>query len=99
MNNLVENNPPAAGRGRPKGAPNKTTQIVRDAIAMLAENNVPKLEQWLTQIAADNPTKAFELTLQLLEYNIPKLSRTEASIEHSGEVGIRKIEMELVKPK
>ena len=29
--------PPAAGRGRPKGALNKTTQMAKDAIAAAAE--------------------------------------------------------------
>ena len=33
----MENKPPAAGRGRPKGSPNKTTQIAKDAIALAAE--------------------------------------------------------------
>jgi hypothetical protein len=33
----VENTPPAAGRGRPKGSPNKTTAIAKDAIALAAD--------------------------------------------------------------
>lgn len=94
---VVENIPPAAGKGRPKGSPNKTTQIVRDAIALLAEQNVPKMQTWLDDIAKDNPLKAYELTLALLEYNIPKLARTESSVEHSGELAIKKVEIELIK--
>lgn len=94
---VVEKNPPAAGKGRPKGSPNKTTQTVRDAIALLAEKNVSKMQSWLDDIAADNPTKAFELTLALMEYNIPKLARTESTVEHSGELAIKKVEIELIK--
>jgi hypothetical protein len=34
----VENNlPPAAGKGRPKGSPNKTTALAKEAIAYAAE--------------------------------------------------------------
>ena len=47
---------------------------------------------------APNPQKAFELYQSVIEYHVPKLARTESAIEHSGEVGIRKIEMELIKP-
>ena len=32
MNKIVENKPPAAGRGRPKGAENKVTRAVKDAV-------------------------------------------------------------------
>lgn len=32
MNKVVEKKPPAAGRGRPKGTPNKTTAAVKDMI-------------------------------------------------------------------
>jgi hypothetical protein len=40
--------PPAAGKGRPKGALNKTTRAAKDAIALAAENlgGVERLTQW-----------------------------------------------------
>jgi hypothetical protein len=34
----VKNNPPSAGRGRPKGAKNKTTRALKEAILLAAEN-------------------------------------------------------------
>ena len=77
--------PPNAGRGRPLGTPNKATAAVREAMALFAEQNVGKLQEWLDAIAERNPEKAADLYLRALEYFTPKLARTELS----GEVGVR----------
>lgn len=37
MTKIVKDKPPRAGRGRPKGAVNKTTRIAKDAIAYAAD--------------------------------------------------------------
>ena len=81
--------PPAAGKGRPKGSVNKTTAIVRDAISRLAEGNVERLQDWLDDIAANEkqgPAVAFKLYMDMLEYHIPKLARTEHTGENGGAV-------------
>ena len=88
-----------AGKGRPKGALNKSTKAFRETINQLLEDNADNVSTWLTDVAASDPAKALDLMSKLAEYAAPKLSRVESSIEHSGEVGIRKIEMELIKPK
>lgn len=82
--------------GRVAGRPNKTTQEVREAVALLAQNNVSKLEQWLEDTANGNPDqgvkpapeKAAMLLLQALEYYIPKLARTELSGPDGGPIEI-----------
>lgn len=62
--------------GRQKGTPNKTTTDVRSAVALLAENNIDRLEGWLDEIAETDPVKASDLFLRILEYHVPKLART-----------------------
>lgn len=89
---VVRNKPPAAGKGRPKGAVNKATGMAREAIAKLVEGNVDQLQDWLDQIAQDEkqgPSVAFKLLMDVMEYHIPKLARTELTgggggpIDHS----------------
>jgi len=67
--------PPNAGKGRKPGVPNKTTADVRAAIAQIAQNSVEEVEEWLREIK--NPATRVSLFLDLCEYHIPKLQRTE----------------------
>ena len=84
--------PPAAGMGRIKGVPNKTTQNVREMIAMVAEQNAPKFAEWLERVAEGDaktkpdPGRAAELYLKAIEYHIPKLARTEVSGTDGGSI-------------
>lgn len=68
-----------AGPGRPKGMPNKSTSIVREAIANLLERNAPNMDRWLNEVADKDPHKALDIIQKLSEYHIPKLARTEVT--------------------
>ena len=70
-----------SGQGRKKGVPNKSTTIVRNAIAVFAEANVEKMGEWLGQVAQEDPGKALDLYLKAIEYHIPKLARQEISAD------------------
>jgi len=71
--------PPAAGMGRQKGVPNKSTAAVREAIAKMAEMNAPRFAFWLDEVAKKSPEKACDIYLRAIEYHIPKLARTEVT--------------------
>jgi len=86
MTKQVEN----IGMGRPKGSPNKATAAVREAIAVFAEGNAHKLQEWLDDVAMGvggnrpDPAKAADLYLRAIEYHIPKLARTELTGKDGG---------------
>ena len=79
--------------GRPKGVPNKSTAMAREAIAQFVEGNAHKMQEWLEQVAVGvrndedkfivlpNPEKAFGMLQSVMEYHLPKLARTE----HTGD--------------
>ena len=68
-----------AGPGRPKGSANKSTTVVREAIANLLERNAPNMDRWLNEVADKDPHKALDIIQKLSEYHIPKLARTEVT--------------------
>jgi len=100
MTKQVEN----IGMGRPKGSPNKATAAVREAIAVFAEGNAHKLQEWLDDIAMGvggnkpDPAKAADLYLRAIEYHIPKLARTEMTGPDGGPVQVSGITINLKKP-
>lgn len=68
--------PPNAGKGRPKGVPNKATAGARAAFQMAFDGlgGAKSLQQW----AADNPTEFYRLYARLIP--VP--------VEHAGDVRI-----------
>lgn len=76
------NNP----NGRPAGIPNKSTTQAREAIAAFVDANVERMSGWLDDVAADEkqgPAVAFKMLMDVMEYHVPKLARTE----HTGKDG------------
>ena len=73
------------GDGRPrrkKGVPNKATQHAREAIAAFVDANTEKLQGWLDKIEQqDGPKAAWQCVMDLVEYHVPKLARTELTGE------------------
>jgi arginine utilization protein RocB len=67
--------------GRPKGALNRSTEEMKLTIARATNNVLSTLNKDLEDIRKKNPEKALELAFKLLEYSLPKLSRTEMSGE------------------
>ena len=72
--------PPNAGKGRPKGSPNKITGSVKAALdASLAELGGV---QWFVQLAKSNPDAYVRLLLQIL----PKAAPESAEADDDGDI-------------
>lgn len=67
--------------GRKPGSLNRSTEEMKLTIARATNNVLSTLNKDLEDIKKKNPEKALELAFKLLEYTLPKLSRTEMSGE------------------
>ena len=77
------------GPGRPKGLPNRSTQMAREAISRFVDGNAGRLQGWLDEIHADKGAEAaFRCFSDLLEYHVPKLARHEHSGVDGGKIEI-----------
>jgi hypothetical protein len=67
--------------GRPPGALNRSTEQMKLTIARAVNNTLDTITKDLEEIKKRDPEKAMELALKLMEYTLPKLSRTEMKAE------------------
>ena len=68
-------------KGRPVGALNRSTEQMKLTLARAANKTLDTISEDLEKIRKDNPEKAIDLALKLMEYVMPKLSRTEMKAE------------------
>lgn len=64
--------------GREKGTQNKVSATFREKVLMLLENQYPQIEK---DLKALSPQDRVEIWIKLIEFAIPKLQRSEATIE------------------
>jgi hypothetical protein len=69
--------PPAAGRGRVRGVPNRTTATVREVLTRFVEHNAAGAQALYDRVSKRNPGKALEIFARVAEFVLPRLQRTE----------------------
>lgn len=60
---------------------------LRVAICELTDANIESVQTWLNKVAIEDPAKAIDFLLRMLEFSVPKLSRVEAQITTGGVSG------------
>jgi hypothetical protein len=68
-------------KGRPVGALNRSTEEMKLTIARATNKALNNLPVVMDKLMVDDPKAAMDLALKLLEFNLPKLSRTEMRAE------------------
>src|SRR5262245_30671417 len=73
--------------GRPKGSTNLAKRNAREAIKLLVEKNISKVQKWLDTIEKEQGAQAaYRCLLDLFEYAVPKLSRAEVTGMEDGPI-------------
>ncbi|MGJ7039160.1 hypothetical protein J2Y63_002415 [Shinella sp. BE166] len=90
---VVNRKPPRAGMGRPKGSPNKTTALLKDAIIQAAEKaGGGNIVEYLTQQARLNPGPFMSLLGKVLPMQISGDEENPLKMIHT-------IERRIVRPR
>lgn len=85
--------------GRSKGTPNRATAHAREAIAAFVDKNSQRLDELLDKIEDDEgPQAAWSCIMDLVEYHVPKLARTELTGADGGAIQVTAIERRIVDP-
>jgi len=53
---------------------------LRVAICELTDANITNVQVWLDKISTEDPAKALDIILRMLEFSVPKLSRVESQV-------------------
>ena len=70
------------GRGRPKGASNKSTETIKRSISMLLENNIDTVQSDLDEM---QPSDRVNALLQFMKFVIPTQKAIELDNRESQE--------------
>lgn len=68
-------------KGRPVGALNRSTEQMKLNIARATNRVLDDLPTIMEKLMKEDPKAAVDLSIKLLEFNLPKLSRTEMRAE------------------
>jgi hypothetical protein len=85
-----------AGPGRPKGMLNRSTAQMKLTIARAINHQLGQLQKDLDEIRKENPAKAMELAIKLMEYTIPKLKSVDMNIDADITAKIERLEIEVI---
>lgn len=64
-------------KGRPKGAVNRSTEMMKVSIARATNRVLDDLPKIMEEMMKKDPKGAVDITLKLLEFHLPKMSRLE----------------------
>jgi hypothetical protein len=68
-------------KGRPKGAINRSSEMMKLSIARATNNVLDDLPKMLEDMKKKDPKAAIDIALKLLEFHLPKQSRVEMKAE------------------
>lgn len=84
------------GKGRPVGAINRSTEQAKLTLARLANKGLDNITEDIDKIRKENPVKAAEIYLKLLEYVVPKLKSVDMKVDAEVNAKVEGIKIQVI---
>jgi hypothetical protein len=82
--------------GRPKGASNRSSEMQKLNIQRLINEGLDYMKEDYHRIREEDPAKALNLLIKLLEYSVPKLKSVDMKVEGEIKAQIEKLQIEVI---
>ena len=69
-----------------RSGPNNATKQIKEAFALLLDNNLDSMSQWLISVSHEDPKAALEIMIKLSERFVPKLSQQALTNEDGSDL-------------
>ena len=84
------------GKGRPAGKLNASTEAAKLTLARLASKGLDNISEDIDKIRKENPVKAAEIYLKLLEYVVPKLKSVDMKVDAEVNAKVEGIKIQVI---
>lgn len=61
-----------------------TQNRIRQAMSLLAHENIENVHAWLAEVAKDSPAEAVRLFIELAKFSLPQLKETAVTVTQNG---------------
>jgi hypothetical protein len=87
------------GKGRPKGSPNRSTEMMKVNIARAVNMGLDYLKEDYEKIRQEDPAKALAILTKLMDFTLPRMKSVDMEIKGEITNKIEKITIEIKEPK
>jgi hypothetical protein len=84
------------GGGRPKGATNRSSEMQKVNIQRMINEGLDFMKEDYHKIREEDPAKALNLLVKLLEFSIPKLKSVDMEVKAEVNTKLEKLQIEII---
>jgi hypothetical protein len=84
------------GQGRPKGSPNRSTEMMKVNVARAVNMGLDYLKEDYEKLRKEDPAKALAILTKLMDFTIPKLRAVDMKVEGEINTKIEGIKVEVI---
>lgn len=82
--------------GRPKGASNRSSEMQKLNIQRMINEGLDYMKQDYHKIREEDPAKALNLLIKLLEFSVPRLKSVDMEVKAEVNAKLEKLQIEVI---